>query len=105
MNNEAFEPVIDVFASICYLGGIAVIEVLIRPLFGNSGIPTIANIVLFLGDAVLILSLLLRAVKALDRLWKAVRNSSIYHSLETSLTRSRPSGENSARSQNDHQES
>ena len=93
MNSSKFEnplePVIDVIINILYLAGIAVIEVWIRPFFGDRGVPRIANTVLLIGDAVLVLSLLRRLVVALDEFWRALKATMIYKNIKNLLGKRR----------------
>lgn len=69
---DAFDIVIDVAANVLYLAGIAIIELVLRPLFGTAGVPPLAHWILTLGDLVLILTLIRRLVVALDGLLKTL---------------------------------
>ncbi len=84
------EPVVDVLASAVYLAGIAVIELVLRPLFGSRGVPLAANVVLTLGDITLVISLLKRLFGAAEDLWKTILESSIYESIQAWLRFRKP---------------
>lgn len=69
----------DTFSNLIYIAGVIVIELVVRPLFGDKGFPLLTNITLTLGDLVLIVSLLNKllnnsenCVTSVQRIWRNV---------------------------------
>lgn len=69
------EITIDVLSSIIYLLGISAIELILRPWFGDSGIPLIPNIALTLMELALCVKLLHKLVILVDSLIRAIAES------------------------------
>lgn len=66
--HEFIEIAIGVGTNIVYVAGVYVVERVLRPLFGTEGVPLFAELVLFLSEFALVLSLASRTWKGMDQL-------------------------------------
>jgi len=68
----------DVAPNITYLFGIVLIEMYIKPLFGNDGVPLIPNCILVVSEIYLLVKLLWKLFKLIDAFIKDIFNSNLY---------------------------
>ena len=80
----------DVFSNIIYLIGIAIIELVLRPMFGDSGVPFIPNIVLIVGELALCVKLLHRLFILVDSFMRDIAESWIITTAKRRLFRTIP---------------
>jgi hypothetical protein len=58
---------VDVLVNVVYLLSVALVELLLRPAFGPSGVPPMANVTLLVMDMILLFSLVRRLIKTFDQ--------------------------------------
>ncbi len=76
----------EVGTSSIYLGGIAVIELIIRPLFGAAGVPLLVDLFLKIGEVTLLFGQFSRMIFVVDSFFKSLFNSWTVISLRSRLT-------------------
>lgn len=81
---------IDVLSSIIYLLGISIIELILRPKFGHSGIPLIPNIVLVVMELALCVKLLHKLFISVDLFIRAIAESWTFTTAKRKLFRTMP---------------
>lgn len=64
--------ILDVLTTILYLGGTAIVQLYIRPLFDNNLFPVDAEIVMFLWSITFIFVVFERCLKRFRRFWKVL---------------------------------
>jgi len=75
--NPVVDILVDVIVNVIYLLGVAVVELVLRPAFGASGVPPLANITLLVMDLILLFSLVQRLIKTLDQCVRELARSEI----------------------------
>ena len=82
--NPLIETLVDVLCSIVYLGGVAMVELMIRPLFSRTGkpVPLLANVILTVMELTMLASFIsdfllaiYRVVRSSDRLFDQIANA------------------------------
>jgi len=80
----------DVLSSIIYLLGISIVELILRPMFGHSGVPLIPNIVLTVMELALCVKLLHKLFISVDLFIKAMAESWIFTNAKRKLSGTLP---------------
>ena len=80
----------DVISNIIYLIGISIIELVLRPMFGDRGVPLIPNIVLIVSELALCVKLLHRLFILVDSFMRAIADSWIITTAKRKLFRTIP---------------
>jgi len=70
--------VIDEASNIAYLLGIIIIELYLKPMFGDEGIPLIPNSILIVSELYLLIKLLWKLFKVIDAFAEDIFKSNIY---------------------------
>lgn len=86
---QEIDLIANVIVSAIYLGGIAIIQTYVLPLFGESDVPARTHLFLFIGDLILLTSFLIRLIRTLDQLWRTLIKTKMWQDASKAISKIR----------------